>query len=248
MRKSFLIIVCLLFVSAFFVYSQSAVELNRLGFSHYQKGEYEKAIEYFRQSVQKDTNYATAHFNLVCTLSLVLKDFELGNKEYFERIDLKDRLTDEALKHLERSLELDSFFRTKALSDPDLEYLREKYAYYRMLGYRQDNLNDVFEILTGVSHWAVEGGAADPMHSIEFNRDLTFSYHSFLEQVQGRFFLTREAGWIIIVVVFPEERNGRKRFTFRFLDKNGNMEIDDSFWGGQPVYGIFEPNYRGEGA
>lgn len=260
MKKSFLFHICLLFISVQIVSSQNAVELNRLGFSHYQKGEYEKAIEYFRQSVKKDSSYAKAHFNLSCTLSLVLKDFEnyfLDDTKYKDLRKLFEvKLKDEALKHLKRSIELNSYYRSKALSDTDLEYLREEYAYYRMLDYRLDSLNDVYEILTGVSHWAVEGaGIIDPKLHIEFNKDLTFSFwnlhfddiptplDNYYESIFGQFFITKESGKIAILVVFPEERNGKKRFTFEFVGENGDLMIDGSFWKHRPTYWIFKPGY-----
>lgn len=86
-------------------FSVSAWERHSEGLRYFATGEYERAVEFFERALRQEPDQAGLLYNLACAESL------LGR-------------TDDALEHLERSIELQPRFRAAAQTDSDFEPMR----------------------------------------------------------------------------------------------------------------------------
>lgn len=89
-----------------------ALQLNNAGYALYNQKNYEEAIVFFRASLKLKPDYEFANYNLACSLSLMHGQ---GKK-----VD-----TDEIMRRLSRSLDLDPKKLQHMKSDPDLGPMME---------------------------------------------------------------------------------------------------------------------------
>jgi tetratricopeptide (TPR) repeat protein len=91
----------------------TAKDYNAAGFSLYEMKKYEEAARLFQAAAGKDDQYVLAHYNLACTVGLLLRE---GKKieDYHDRF---------ALDELGYAIHLDPALREKAGTDRDLEAL-----------------------------------------------------------------------------------------------------------------------------
>ena len=87
-------------------YQVSPWEEFAAAWPHYQAGDYGKAIEVFREALEKYPDNASGLYNLACCESLT------GDR-------------DAALEHLRRAVELDERFREYAKNDTDFDPIRD---------------------------------------------------------------------------------------------------------------------------
>jgi len=146
----------------------SARDLNTQGFRLYREGRFPEALDYFRQAVAADPDYALGRYNLACTLGVL-------RKQGPEAVCRYDAYKSKILDHLEAALRLDPETRKKMESDPDLDTVRDTVRYLRLLGYNPADPGDVSAILTTVSWFGPAAGAFGPAATIDFNEDGTLT-------------------------------------------------------------------------
>ncbi len=153
-------------------FAQDAVKLNTIGFNHYKQKEYNKAVEYFRKSIEKDPLYFYPRYNLACTLSIIIDQellpVEEGRGEYSFR--MKQRYLDEAFENLEKSVALYPVYMPKIKKDPDLDYLRGYYRYYSIIAYCFSDPDNLRSLLRNISVWSIPGQGVFNLYS-----QITFS-------------------------------------------------------------------------
>jgi hypothetical protein len=213
--------------------SQSAVELNKQGMKHYSNKNYIKAISKFRSAIKANSKYPWAHFNLACTLSLILPDFKTSyESEYLkvypnadENIAYIRMLELEALSSLEKATMLNSEIKMKAYFDTDLSYLKNFFRFYKALGYSTNHYPDLVLILNNVRSWGVEGsGIIDPIISLVFNENLTFEmiYYEIDKNTtyKGRYNIIKQKNRLQIQFKF---KNGIELKTY--INENGSFQL-----------------------
>jgi tetratricopeptide (TPR) repeat protein len=84
------------------------------------RAEYDKAEEHYLKAIAIDPSSTKPYYNLACLHSLTGR-------------------TDEALEYLAKAVELDPLYRAQAISDPDLEALREMPDFARIVFQRYAN-------------------------------------------------------------------------------------------------------------
>lgn len=140
---------------------QAARKLNTKGMAAYRSKQYEDAIDYFHKAVEADPNYALAHFNLACTLTLLERD---GERSTFG----------EALDHLEKVVAIDPKYRKKINNDPDLQMLRSTVRYQILMGRSLSDEGFVREILIN-GDWGICGENYSQISRMQFKFDGTFN-------------------------------------------------------------------------
>ena len=250
MRVKIVLILLLLVLVGAFLYSDEAQALNTKGFRYYKQKAYREAADYFRQAIEADYLYLYPHYNLACTLSLILQTERLG---YFEEQDLLK----EIFEQLEITLVLELGYKKKMESDSDLNYARKYFKYYSLLGYSVDKRKDVMVILAGVSYWGLEGvGVLDPVSTIRFNPDNTLEIKNLhwednsLEDsskiTSGTYHVVEKEGSILIELHFKEPKNNRNDYPAK-LHQDGKLMVPD-LRKSESFNDYFVPNYVSLGA
>ncbi len=123
-----------------------ARRLNTKGYRLYKQGKYYQALPWFQRATQADSNYMLGQYNLACTASIVLNNFDCGQDE-----SLLDMAHPDNIFSAQKTLELNPQRLAKIKTDPDLAMVRKSYRYYRdILGYSVHNNKQLKEILMNV--------------------------------------------------------------------------------------------------
>ena len=95
MRK----IICILFVFCTFnSFSQNKVEILNEGNSEFNNGDYKKAEQLYRESLEKDASYYKAHVNLAHSLYKQEK-FDESTSFYKNSLELTDEKSNKGISH-----------------------------------------------------------------------------------------------------------------------------------------------------
>ncbi|WP_105616388.1 tetratricopeptide repeat protein [Vallitalea okinawensis] len=148
----------------------SARDLNTLGYKLYTSGEYEKALKYFKASIEKDDSYLYPHYNYACTLGVLMK------LDYPIWYDSRDTIH----YHLQKVIEIKPDYIEKIKNDSDLDMIRKDFEYLQLLGFSTMTDGDIKYILHELD-WFINGpGVITPIGGMEFKEDGRFSI-SFLD-------------------------------------------------------------------
>ncbi len=205
---------CLLVVSLSAVgrSRDTAHELNSEGYALYKKENYPEAMAKFEQAAAADSSYATAHYNLACTMGILRKmnqacDYDVS----------RSRIT----AHLQKACELDPGRVRKMKSDPDLDVIRDTYVYQTLVGLDPKTSQGVTEIIRNVRWWGPQPLAAT-LSEIQFRDDGTFvlSVSGYLEGDgdTGTFTGTCTVHTTQIVLTLDRALNGRTRLVGELKD------------------------------
>ncbi len=160
-KKIFLLSLVILLFSTESIFGASAKALNAKGFELYKQGNYEKALDLFRESCEADDSYPYAHYNFACTASMLLSKDVCGYMEYL----------DDIFSHLEKTVQLKPEYKQKMRKDADLKFLRQYYRFYVIAGYDVNVEKDLFEIVTSISWYGPKPGVYPPSPCFQFNKD-----------------------------------------------------------------------------
>jgi len=116
--------------------SSRSVALNAEAMDYYDAGDYQKAADLFRQSIEADSRNYLAHYNLACTLTL-----DAGS-------------ITEIYQALEKSVSLSSSRLARMVEDPDLAPLRTHLRYHQILGRSLED-REQRAFLLPIINWAV---------------------------------------------------------------------------------------------
>lgn len=148
--------------------NELAKELNSDGFVMYQNGEYEDALNKFRESMNTDDEYFYGHFNYACTLGVLMKqDYEY----WYES-------KDEIIEVLKECLAIDPSSKSKIMSDTDLDPVKKELKYLtQVAGYDLSTSDGVRNVLKK-ANWYVQGsGVISVIGEVTFDgNNVVFSY------------------------------------------------------------------------
>ena len=145
-----------------------AKELNADGFTLYQNGDYENALNLFRESMNADDEYFYGHFNYACTLGVLMK------QEYEYWYDSKQ----EIIETLKKCLAIDPSSKAKIMSDTDLDPVKKELKYLtEIAGYDLSTSDGVRNVLKK-ANWYVHGsGVISVLGQVTFDgNNVVFSY------------------------------------------------------------------------
>jgi tetratricopeptide (TPR) repeat protein len=212
---------------------QEAVRLNNVGYKYYQTKDYANAANYFRQAIKADDTYLYPHYNLACTLSLMLAlPTRITGLDDYQR----DGLVDEAIQNLQKTLQLEPGRKSKIESDSDLVFLRTRAEYYVLLDYSLSDPKAVQQILSGVSVW----GLPEPLDPQRYRSRLRFTGPSKLEisnlfwegntydytaVTNGSYTVEELQGPVLIHLTFEKAKNGKKTFDARIELEKGQYKL-----------------------
>ncbi|TGN10583.1 tetratricopeptide repeat protein [Leptospira ilyithenensis] len=151
-------IIILFTLISFALPAQTSTNSNKKGIEALYKKDYPKAIEYFQETLKSSPTDAFANYNLACTYSILLSQCEDAYGE------------DEIYKLLQKAIKSKPAYKSKLLSDQDLEILRGRYRFNEVAGIAKK------VILTKVIWYGPSPGAYGPMDQFTFSEDGTFVY------------------------------------------------------------------------
>ncbi len=194
-----------------------AIALNTKGFRLYKRRKYAEAARYFRKAVQLDARYALAHWNLACTLGVLRKLRQIcPNRAYLSEI----------VKHLKRAVELDKRYKSKMLTDKDLDPVRPTLGYQELLGYSAARVRDLGHLLMAVNWYGPTEGAFGHTKRLDFKKNSrvvlhyldknTFKWH----RISGRYRLRGRR----VIVILQRPLGEHRRFIGR-LSKKGSLRV-----------------------
>ncbi len=166
--KRWLILVLGASVAVGSVWAQDAKTLNGKGMDLYKAGKFTEAVPLFEQAVEADKDYVYGHYNLACTLAILLREDFCGHLENIGRIFME----------LYATLQLKPSHREKMLEDEDLSLIRRMFEFWQLVGYSVYEPEELVVILSSVS-WAVSSaGAYGPPQRIDFGAGNTVAYQA----------------------------------------------------------------------
>lgn len=212
---------------------QQARKLNTKGFRLYRQGQYYQALPLFKKATQADKNYVFGQYNLACTASIVLTDFDCGHDDLLEFVDF-----DLIITALKQAISLDPKRRAKSQTDPDLALVRKSFRYYHeILGYSIHNDQQLKAMLVGID-WQTEFRwyHAEPIGQLMFSTDgqVTLKTAAMIEGEiprgskpwtnsyrRGRYQVSNGT----VTLIFNSDRYGRQQITGQ-LDNQGVLRFD----------------------
>ncbi len=165
-RKNILFLFCIFLLISISLQAEKIDELNAKGLYHLNKGNYEKSLEAFQKVLQLDPNNSFAHYNLACSLSILLE------KNYCENIDK----IPEIYKHIQKAVKLKPSYKKKMLKDPDFTPLQKELKFYQIAGLNLANTQNLSLVLTKVHWFGPANGIYGPKDGIIFYSDGSFRY------------------------------------------------------------------------
>lgn len=201
--------------------TRSAKELNTLGFRLYKLGNYGEALDYFKNAIEVNPDYALAHYNLACTLGVLRKQ----NKEcYYEAY--RERI----VHHLSRAVELDPNRRERMKSDPDLEPIHDTVGYQIMLGKNPNKTKDAISILINVTWYSPGLGMYGPLSGLNFKtggvvEKWTFDIDS---QTQGMLKGIYKVDGNKVTITMTNGTEGPSTYNGQ-LEKDGTLQFEEMF-------------------
>ena len=153
----------LLLVSLFngtVVFADSILKLNKKGLSALYKSNYDHAIYYFEQVLQKSPRHPFANYNLACSYALKVDKDNCAILDYEEKI----------FTHLKTAIEENKSYRSKILKDSDLLSLKGKYQFYHLAGLPPR------KILPKITWYGPSKGIFGPIDQFEFRSNGRFLY------------------------------------------------------------------------
>lgn len=144
---------------------ESSRDLNTKGYELYKNGEYEKALNYFKASIEKGEEYLYGHYNYACTLGVLMK---LDYPEWYH-------FRHEIHSHLRKVIEIRPEYIDRIKKDKDLDIIRKDFEYFQLLGYGTKTDKDIQHLLIELN-WYINGpGVITPIGGAGFLDDGTFS-------------------------------------------------------------------------
>lgn len=150
----------------FSLFSQSLSSLKKRGLKSLNQNNFEQAIFYFNQALEKAPSDAFANYNLACTYGVLL------SKDYCSHQSELPKL----YKHLEKALQHDPRYKTKMLNDPDFVAIQKEVRFYKLAGFNPDKQEDLQVILKKVSWYAQSEGVFGPRSGLLFMDKNQFQY------------------------------------------------------------------------